>query len=51
MKMKHRGWLCWKFMSVSELEKEKTKILKEVNSSKRLKKTVKRNKNSIVFKF
>lgn len=41
----------YKNMSVSELEKEKEKLLKQINSEDRPKKTVKNNKNNIVFKF
>ena len=41
----------YKKMSVSELEKEKIRVLKEINVSKRSKKVLKKNKNKIVFKF
>lgn len=41
----------YKKMSVSELEKEKSKILEELELSERPKKTVKKNRNNIVFKF
>lgn len=41
----------YKKMSVSELEKEKTKVLKEINVSDRPKKVIRKNKNNIVFRF
>ena len=41
----------YKKMSVAELEMEKSKILKEINCSERVKKTMKTNKNNIVFMF
>ena len=41
----------YKKMSVAELEMEKSKILKEINCSERVKKTMKINKNNIVFMF
>lgn len=41
----------YKKMSVSEIEEEKTRLLKEINISERPKKTIKGNKRGIVFKF
>lgn len=41
----------YKKMSVSELEKEKIKVLREIEVSERPKKAMKKNKNNIVFKF
>lgn len=41
----------YKKMSVSELEIEKKKVLKELLSSDRPKKVVRENKNNIIFKF
>ena len=41
----------YKKMSVSELEKEKIKVLEELAGSERPKKTMKRNKNNIILKF
>lgn len=41
----------YKKMSVSELEIEKKKVLKEILASDRPKKVVRKNKNNIVFKF
>ena len=41
----------YKKMSVSELEKEKIKLLEELAGSERPKKTMKRNKNNIILKF
>lgn len=41
----------YKNMSVSELEKEKMKVLQKINASERPKKPVKRNENNIVFNF
>lgn len=41
----------YKKMSVSELEIEKKRMLKELLSSDRPKKVVRKNKNNIVFKF
>ena len=41
----------YKKMSVSELEKEKKKVLKEINVSERQKKVIKKNKHHIVFNF
>ena len=41
----------YKEMSVSELEEEKAKLLKEIYSSERTKKVTKNNKNNIVFRF
>lgn len=41
----------YKKMSVSELEKEKKRLLEEINVSEKSKKTVKKNKNNIVFSF
>ncbi|MCM1387258.1 MAG: hypothetical protein NC231_08030 [Bacillus sp. (in: Bacteria)] len=41
----------YKNMSGSELEKEKMKVLREINNSERPKKNIKRNKNNIVFNF
>ena len=41
----------YKKMSVSELEEEKIKVLKEISISEAPKKAIKKNKNNIVFKF
>ena len=41
----------YKNMTVSELEKEKMKVLQKVNASERIRKTVKKNKKNIVFNF
>lgn len=41
----------YKKMSVSELEKEKIKVLKKIRASKRSKKVMKKNKNNIIFRF
>lgn len=41
----------YKKMSVSELEKEKRKVLQEIHMKEKSKKNVKENKNGIVFKF
>ena len=41
----------YKKMSVSELEKEKIKVLEELAGSEIPKKTMKRNKNNIILKF
>lgn len=41
----------YKRMSVSELEMEKKKLLKEIQSSQRPRKVIKENKNHIIFKF
>ncbi len=41
----------YKYMTVSELEKEKVKVLQKINASERPKKPVKSNKNNIVFNF
>lgn len=41
----------YKKMSVSELEKEKETMLREILKSERPKKSMKKNKNNIIFKF
>jgi hypothetical protein len=41
----------YKKMSVSELEREEKKVLGELLSSERPKKTVRKNKNNITFMF
>ncbi len=41
----------YKKMSVSELEKEKKKLLEEINAMERPKKTIKKNRKNIVFSF
>lgn len=41
----------YKKMSVSELEKEKIRMLEEVRISERPRKVIKQNKNNIIFRF
>jgi len=41
----------YKKMSVSELEKEKARMLQRITSSERPKKTAKKNRNNITFNF
>ena len=41
----------YKNMSISELEREKNKLLKKIIISERPKKIIKENKNNITFKF
>lgn len=41
----------FKKMSVSQLEVEKNKVLKELLAKDRPKKSVRKNKNNIIFKF